>query len=384
MTVTFQAWPQAEFWNYSFQVTRMLGIIDFGGADFTEIHEAVQRIRIGDDESWHREWYRMGELCEAQAAEAERFGNRFTARFGYQRASNYYRASQFYMPGEDARKIPTLERLRDVFQKAMRHFDHAIEVVQVPYEGVSLQGYFVPARMGKGRRPTILYLNGADSLSEEAYFTVALPASMAGYHCLVYNAPGVGITLYETGLPTRPDCEHFVTPTVDFLLARSDVDPRRLCVVGESFAAYLVPRAAAFESRLAAAVSWGALYSWGSPYRGRDWFGPRGPAPHIVRLIGAKDAEDFFEKRERYNLSGVLGRIRCPILYLVGAEDWAPQSISQGVHCLEETGAAIKRLRIVERAQGLGGVTHCQKDNLHVMHAHTFNFLNEVLDYRPS
>ena len=76
MTVTFQAWPQPEFWNYSFQVTRMLGIIDFGGSDFTEIHEVIQRIRIGDDESWHREWYRMGELCEAQGAEAERFGNR--------------------------------------------------------------------------------------------------------------------------------------------------------------------------------------------------------------------------------------------------------------------------------------------------------------------
>src|SRR5262249_54534383 len=193
------------------------------------------------------------------------------------------------------------------------------------------------------------------------------------YHCLVYNAPGVGITLYDKGLPTRPDCEHFVTPTVDFLLERPDVDQRRLCVVGESFAAYLVPRAAAYEPRFAAAVSWGALYSWGSPYRSRDWFGPKGPAPHIIKLIGAKDAEDFFELRERYNLKGVLGRIRCPILYLIGAEDWAPQSISQGVHCLEETGSVVKRLRVVERVQGLGGVTHCNKDNLHVMHAHTFN-----------
>jgi pimeloyl-ACP methyl ester carboxylesterase len=384
MTATFQAWPQPAFWNYSFQVTRMLGLIDFGGSDFTEIHEVIQRIAIGDDESWYREWHRMGELCEAQAAEAERFGNRFTARYGYQRASSYYRASQFYMPGSDARKIPTLRRLRDVFQKAMRHFDHPIEVVEVPYEGTTLQGYFVRSRVDNGRRPTILYLNGADSLSEEAYFTVALPASIAGYHCLVYNAPGVGITLYEKGLPTRPDCEHFVTPTVDLLLGRPDVDPARLCVVGESFAAYLVPRAAAFEPRLAAAVSWGALYSWGSSYRSREWFGPTGPAPHIIRLIGAKDAEEFLALRERYTLEGVLGRIACPILYLVGAEDWAPQSISQGVRCLEETGSAIKRLRVVERAQGLGGVTHCHKDNLHVMHAHTFNFLNEVLAYRPA
>ena len=80
----------------------------------------------------------------------------------------------------------------------------------------------------------------------------------------------------------------------------------------------------------------------------------------------------------------MLGRIKCPILFLVGAEDWAPLAVSQGIRCLEECGSAVKRLRVVERAEGLGGVTHCHKDNLHVMHAHTFNFLNEVLDYRPA
>jgi hypothetical protein len=229
-----------------------------------------------------------------------------------------------------------------------------------------------------------MYLNGADSLSEEAYFTVALPASMAGYHCLVFNAPGVGLTLYEKGLSTRPDCEHFVTPTLDFLLQRPDVHPAKVAVVGESFAAYLVPRSAAFELRFAAAVSWGALYSWGNDCRPREWFGPKGPHPHIQRLIGAESVEEFHDRRDQYTLKGVLGRIKCPILFLVGAEDWAPLAVSQGLRCLEECGSAFKRLRVVERAEGLGGVTHCHKDNLHVMHAHTFNFLNEVLDYRPA
>jgi len=383
MTVTYQAFPDPRYWNQSFQVTRLLGLIDFGGSDFTEIHEAVQRIQPGDDESWYREWARLGRLCEEQAREAERFGNRLTARFGYQRASNYYRAAQFYLTGEDPRKLATLRQVRDTFRAAMRYFDHRCEEVEVPYEGTTLAGYFVPSRVGAGRLPTILYLNGADSLSEEAYFTVALPASLAGYHCLVYNAPGVGLTLYEQGVPTRPDAEHFVSPTVDFLLRRPDVDPQRICLVGESFAAYLVPRAAAFEPRIAAAVSWGAVYSWGQEYRPREWF-TTPPHPHVWRLIGARTLEEFWELRERYTLKGVLGRLRCPILYLVGAEDWAPQAITQGIRCLEETGSAVKRLRVVERAQGLGGVTHCHKDNLHVMHAHTFNFLNEVLGYRPA
>lgn len=382
MTITFQAWPQAELQNYSFQVTRMLGIIDFGGSDFTEIDEVIQRITPGDDESWYLEWHRMAQLCEEQAHEAERHRNRLTARYAYQRASNYHRASQFYMPGSDSRKIPTFYKLRDTFQAAVRYFDHPCEIVEVPYEGTTLQGYFVPARNANGRMPTILYLNGADSLSEEAYFTVALPASIAGYNCLVYNAPGVGITLYEKGLPTRYDCERFVSPTVDFLLQRSDVDPARLCVVGESFAGYLVPRATAFEPRFAAGVAWGAIYSFGDLNRFATH--PVPPQPHMLSLFGATTSEDFDQLREKFTLDGVLGRIRCPFLCLVGAEDWVPQSITQGIRYMEEIGSEIKQLRVVERDQGLGGVTHCNKDNLHVMHAYTFNFLNDVLKYEPA
>ena len=82
------------------------------------------------------------------------------------------------MTGEDARKIPALRLTQDTFRAAIPHFDHRCEIVEIPYEGVKLSGYFVPSRVGSGRLPTILYLNGADSLSEEAYFTVALPASM--------------------------------------------------------------------------------------------------------------------------------------------------------------------------------------------------------------
>lgn len=381
-TETFQAWPQEELWNHSFQVTRMLGIIDFGGADFTEIHEVIQRIIPGDDESWHQEWYRMGQLCEEQAVEAERHNNRLTARYAYQRASNYYRASQFYMPGSDPRKIPTFYKLRDTFQAALKYFDHPCEVVEVPYENTTLQGYFVPARNRNGRLPTILYLNGADSLSEEAYFTVALPASMAGYNCLVYNAPGVGITLYEKGLPTRYDCEHFVTPTVDFLLQRPDVDPDKLCVVGESFAAYLVPRAAAFEPRFAAAVSWGASYS-PAIFR-RLETRPVPPRPHQLALFGARDAEELARIRAtKFTLEGVLQRITCPYLVMVGVEDFAVSPASQAIRVYDELGSKVKKVVVIERDHGLGGVTHCQKDNLHVMHAHTFNFLNDVLRYRP-
>jgi hypothetical protein len=46
-----------------------------------------------------------------------------------------------------------------------------------------------------------------------------------------------------------------ITPVVDFLLRRSDVDPKRIAMYGVSQAGFWVPRALAFEHRIAAAVA---------------------------------------------------------------------------------------------------------------------------------
>ncbi|WP_433859585.1 alpha/beta hydrolase family protein [Streptomyces kronopolitis] len=55
-------------------------------------------------------------------------------------------------------------------------------------------------------------------------------------------------------MPFRPDREHVITPVVDFLTARDDIDARRLALAGISQGGYWVPRALAFEHRLAGTV----------------------------------------------------------------------------------------------------------------------------------
>jgi hypothetical protein len=61
--------------------------------------------------------------------------------------------------------------------------------------------------------------------------------------------------LFEREIPFRPDWEKVVTPVVDWLRERSDVDPDRIALTGWSMGGELVVRAAAFEPRLAAVVS---------------------------------------------------------------------------------------------------------------------------------
>jgi hypothetical protein len=80
-----------------------------------------------------------------------------------------------------------------------------------------------------------------------------------GYNVVLYEGPGQQSMLFERGMPFRPDWEKVLTPVVDYLLTRDDVDPDMIGVYGVSQAGYWVPRALAFEHRFAAAIADGGV-----------------------------------------------------------------------------------------------------------------------------
>ncbi len=76
-----------------------------------------------------------------------------------------------------------------------------------------------------------------------------------GWNAVTFDGPGQNAALVRQGLPFRPDWEKVITPVVDHLLARPDVDPGKIALLGVSQAGYWVPRSVAFEHRIAAAVA---------------------------------------------------------------------------------------------------------------------------------
>ena len=76
-----------------------------------------------------------------------------------------------------------------------------------------------------------------------------------GYNTVIFDGPGQQSMLFERGVPFRPDWEQVITPLVDFLSERSEVDASKLVLYGAGQAGYWVPRAAAFEHRLAAVIA---------------------------------------------------------------------------------------------------------------------------------
>jgi Prolyl oligopeptidase family len=72
---------------------------------------------------------------------------------------------------------------------------------------------------------------------------------------MAFDGPGQQAALFRQGKPFRHDWEAVLTPVVDAMAARSDVDADRIALIGVSQAGYWVPRALAFEHRFVAAVA---------------------------------------------------------------------------------------------------------------------------------
>lgn len=96
--------------------------------------------------------------------------------------------------------------------------------------------------------------NGSDAQFIDTYIYGGKAAIERGYNALLYEGPGQGSMLFERQIPMRPNWETVVTPIVDWLDTRSDVDTSRIALTGWSLGGNLVARAAAFEHRLACVV----------------------------------------------------------------------------------------------------------------------------------
>lgn len=147
---------------------------------------------------------------------------------------------------------------------------------------------------------------------------------------------------------------------------------------GESFAAYDSLRFASFDHRIAAVISDGGTHAF-------DWdamlkWMPPSLAAHGMRILGAKSLEDFAgNPRFAYDLEGVLHQIECPLLVMHGAEEILvqPNPLTQALKNYEQAGSKNKTFYPIEDRR-LGGLEHCQVDNINVLHEVALNWLCSI------
>jgi hypothetical protein len=302
--------------------------------------------------------------------------------------------------GAPERFGPTWLRAQALWDQGAARLDPPMEHVQIAYEGTTLPGYFFRVDDSGRRRPLLIFNNGSDGSLVSAWTMGIAPALARGYNCLAFYGPGQGTALIEQHLYFRPDWELVITPVVDYALTRSEVEPRRLALMGISQGGYWVPRAVAFEQRIAAAVAdpgvWDVATSWLTylPRELRQLLdagqkaafdqylaeglkeSPEGAATIAFRMrpYGLASYYDVYKAVQQYTLAGVAQQIRCPLLITdpEGEQFWPGQSRQ-----LYDALPGPKTLLPFTAAEG--GDLHCEVKNPGLRAQRIFDWLEGIL-----
>ena len=245
--------------DFQFGYERALGAAHYGAADVTEVLATCARIEDGDCDSWLEQWTATAGAAWAAATSAAAHGRRDSALSHYQRAASYYATALYVIAhsSEPERQLGLWRRQRDCWDRAVELFPVPGERITIPYEATTLPGYFFRApdsRLGE-RRALVVINNGGSEATSQMWRHGGARASERGYHWMTFDGPGQQAMFFERGVPFRPDWEAVLTPVVDAMAARGDVDAGHMAVIGTGQGGYWIARALSFEHRFAAAVA---------------------------------------------------------------------------------------------------------------------------------
>ena len=159
-----------EDYRWSAAVCGIVATAGMGGSDIGEVDRAGRRLRtkLGDDDAWFEEWRRVADTVRELGEKAEASAHRFTAASAYLRSCCYYQWGERFRTPKDAAALSAYKTAVDCFHKFVQLTDRPrIEIVEVPYEGASLPGYFVHAENSTlERQPTMVFFDGLDITKE--------------------------------------------------------------------------------------------------------------------------------------------------------------------------------------------------------------------------
>jgi hypothetical protein len=279
--------------DFQFGFELVLGATYHQSADVGEALATAARIPDGDADAWIREWSATATSAFDAGEHARHAGRRATALSFYRRAARYY-STALYCAAKASdfgaqRVLATWRRQHECWEHTVHLSPAPGERLLIPYEGTTLRGWFFrapDAAVGEPR-PLVIMNNGSDGSTSSMWGHGGAAAAERGYHWMTFDGPGQQSALYEQGIPFRHDWEAVLTPVVDLLIGRADVDSERIAVIGVSQGGFWVPRALAFEHRLAAGVA-----DTGAVDITRAWLQAIPPALRELLDAGEKDTFD--------------------------------------------------------------------------------------------
>ncbi len=386
-----------------FQLIRQLGASSYGGASIGECLSVAGRTDDGEPSGWVREFTRLAEHQEKDALSRAQAGHYISARDQFLKASNSYRAAEYYTDSRERAHRDLGMKSRDCFRRAMKHMGHTFESFQLPYKEIRLPLYFMAPIGDQKKRKTLIIVSGFDGTLEEEYLMRGRPALERGYNVVLFAGPGQMDTLRDhPGTYFEPDFENPTKAVVDFCGERPEVDLKRLALLGISFGGYFAVRAAAFEKRIKALIANSPilnLHDYLAAFAGED------PADspdeqnfriedipdipddilskqakfmtaNLIKRFGQPSFRDTFIYLREFVVEETVSDIGCPSLAMAGAGEGEEPEKQFKSFCEKVSGPVDSHLF----TELEGADTHCQVGNVSFAACVFLDWLDELFD----
>jgi pimeloyl-ACP methyl ester carboxylesterase len=273
--------------------------------------ETAERVLRGLSSTAHEEWV-------SAFGDAARACERDIDAYGYWRVARY--------------PAPTSPLKRDAYRRSQQHYlrtmrdaDPPLERVEIPFRGGPGEGSVLVAYLrvprGRERSPLVVMWGGIDSFKEERR---PEPYLAAGLATLGIDMPGVA----DAPIAGSGDAERMWDAIFDWTGTRSDVDPGRVAVIGNSTGGYWAAKLArTHRDRIRAAVDNGGPvhHAFAPEWIARAQLGeyPFELAETLAAAFGGSTYDDWVRIAPALSLMrlGLLDRPSAPLLAVHGEDD---------------------------------------------------------------
>jgi esterase FrsA len=352
------------------EVMRRAGHINpFEGIRREDAKQILDQLANLDRDQWAHAWSEVGLSYEATGDERAKAGASGSALAElYTLAFEYCHIGRYPVPSTPGKQEAYRHSLR-IFRKAAKHFQPALEIVELPFEGKTLLGYLqIPP--GLAKPPVVMHWGGVDGWKENRQRASAF-FHRAGIATLVIDMPGTGENPVRYG---DPAAERTYSAWLDHLAQRTDVDGSRVGVWGGSFGAYWAARLAFVEGKRIK----GAVFHGGNVHYGfqEKWLIPAfttGGATYLFgaaslleargAAMGTKTMAEFIAAVPKLSLldMGLLDKPSAPILGVNGKLD--DQAPVDDIYLLMEHGSP-KEARIYPKGHHMGRTAGMGEDEI--------------------
>lgn len=378
-----------------------LNQIQYDGAAIGEIYNAAARVEeVKGSENWIVEWSKEGDRVKKVAEKLLKEGHNISASKAFLRAYTYYRTAHLATdPGNTNKQMyETYKNLSYCFDRFRELSNSSIEKIEVPLKkngkdtGQKMHGYFLKAKNSNSKKPapTIIWLNGAESIAEDVYWWCGAEGIERGYNVFAVDNPGDTATrVYNKDMLNEGAGDDTLISQMDYLFTRPEVDTKNIFVYGISMGGYRAGRFGQVDNRMKGIIANAPMLNaskvldatrnvYKAPKNAQGW------GKRMCWQFGV-DYRKNLKEAVRTLVDDVWGqfvvepeKISVPFLMLAGENELGGEGIRQAYEFYDRLKSKVKQKRIVTKYEC--GEAHCQLNNFPIARQIMFDWIEDILN----